>query len=89
MVDRRDTGYTSIHYKNGDYTSLSFDAYDKVKEAWMKGSAFYEWYSLHGSRFTVKLGDVSSLIVYTPEQIKSNNEEAIAHKNSDSLTGLD
>ncbi len=89
MVNRRDTGYTQIHYKNGDSSGLPFESYDEFVRAFQKGEAFYNGLTFHGAKICIKLGDIATVVQYTPEQIKYNNEEALAHKNQDSLMGLD
>jgi len=87
--NRRDTGYTQINYKNGDYTGLSFEAYDEFIRVFQKGEAFYNGVAFHGAKVCIKLGDIITVIQHTPEQIKHTNEEVLAHKNQDSIMGID
>jgi hypothetical protein len=86
-VRRRELGDAVAWTKGGDAYCIPAEDYPRLKAEWMEGRAFYEGRSFQGDPLTLKLGEIVSVQLFTPEGIAANFAEAAADKAEDAAVG--
>jgi len=84
---RREIGDAVAWTKSGDAYCIPAEDYQRLKAEWMEGKAFYEGRSFQGDPLTLKLAEIVSVQLFTPEHIAANFEEAAADKAEDAALG--
>jgi hypothetical protein len=84
---RRETGNGVAWTKGGSAYCFPPEDFPRLKTEWMEGRAFYEGRAFSGDPMTLKLGEIVSIQLYTPEGIAISQAEEDADKAEDLAQG--
>jgi hypothetical protein len=87
MSRRRETGNGVAWTKGGSAYCIPPEDFSRLKTEWMSGRAFYEGRAFQGDPLTLKLGEIVSIQLFTPEGIAAGFEEEQADKAEDAALG--
>jgi len=76
-----------VHLRSDSWYRLHPREWNRLKEEWMSGKAFFEGKTLHGADFVVKLAAVEAIQNQTPDVIRSIRDEEAADQAEDSIEG--
>ena len=87
----RDLGTCLAYPKGGDGQPyhLAIGEFDRLREDWMAGKAFFDGEMHFGGRVTLKLMDVVAIAEVTPASLAEQRANQKADKEDDLLDGLD
>lgn len=84
---RRETGNVVAWTKGGDAYCFPPEDFPRLKSEWMAGKAFYEGRAFQGDPITLKLSEIVSMHLFTPEGIAAAYDEEAADKAEDAAVG--
>ena len=76
MIRKRELGFVSVGVKESELAySARRQEYSRIREEWLAGKAFIDFMTVHGYAVTIKAACIETMILCTPEAIKSQLED--------------